>query len=107
MKALEKGDKNRIKLRFAAGLYKALKASSWKSFRKLAEEAGMEPAHIQKISAAKLDITLTTCISIATALNISYTDFASYYDMVTEKDIEEFSEHLASQIRVKGKKEKK
>ncbi len=85
MKAQEKDDNATIKFRYAVGLYNALKDSSFKSFRKLAKEAGMEPAHIQKNSVGKLDVTLTTNIAIAQALGITLTKLSSYYDNVTDQ----------------------
>ncbi|OJW35495.1 MAG: hypothetical protein BGO54_04085 [Sphingobacteriales bacterium 46-32] len=103
MKAQEREEKVAIKFRYAVGLYKALKNSSLKSFRKLAKEAGMEPAHIQKISVGKLDVSLTTNIAIAQALGISYTDLSAYYDGVTETDTQEFREYLEKQKILKGK----
>ena len=103
MKALEKEDKDKIKFNYAVGLYKALKNSQWTSFRKLAKEAGMEPAHIQKISVGNLDVSLTTNIAIATALNISYTELAAYYDGVNENDTQEFIRYLEDQKQLRGK----
>ena|SRR5258706_15598567 len=107
MKALEKEDKDRMKFRYAAGLYKALKNSKWTSFRKLAKEAGMEPAHVQKISVGKLDVSLTTSVSIATSLKISYTQLAAYYDEVSEQDLKEFEEYLGTQKLLRGKEKNK
>lgn len=104
---MEKVDKDKIKLRYAAGLYKALKNSQWSSFRKLAKEAGMEPAHIQKISVGKLDVSLTTNISISNALNISYTALSEYYDSVTEVDLNEFMKYLENQKQLRGKDKSK
>ena len=103
MKSLDKGEKDRIKFRYAAGLYKALKNGPWKSFRKLAKEAGMEPAHIQKISVGKLDVSLTTNISIATALKISYSELSAFYDGVTEQDITDYKNYLEAQKSLRGK----
>lgn len=107
MKAQEKEEKAAIKFRYAAGLYKALKNSPLKSFRRLAKEAGMEPAHIQKISVGKLDVTLTTNIAIAHALGISYTNLSAYYDNVSEQDIQEFTNYLEKQKLLRGKKKNK
>jgi predicted transcriptional regulator len=106
MKALEKEDKKRIKFRFAVGLYKALQDSHIKSFRKLAKEAGMEPAHIQRISVGKVDVTLTTNIAIAEALKISYSVLAVYYDNVTDDDTVIFLKYLSEQKKLRGKKKK-
>lgn len=103
MKALEKEDKNNIKFRFAVSLYKALLKSRHTSFRQLAKEAGMEPAHMQRISVGKLDVSLTTNISIANALGISYTELASYYDGITKTDEETFIQYLEEQKKLRGK----
>lgn len=103
MKAQEKKQKDYIKLRFATALNKALDKSTIRSFRKLATEAGMESSHIQKISVGGLDVTLTTCIAIANALSISYTQLAREYEEVTEEHIKEYQEILEAQKRNKGK----
>ena len=103
MKALEKSDKDAIKLRFAVGLSKLLQKSDIKSWKKLAKEAGMEPSHIQKIAAGKVDVALTTNISLAAAFAISYTELAATYENVTEKDIQEFREKSETLRKHKGK----
>jgi transcriptional regulator with XRE-family HTH domain len=102
MKALEKSDKEAIKLRFAVGLSKLLEKSNIKSWKKLAKEAGMEPSHIQKIAAGKVDVALTTNISLAAAFGITYPVLAETYENVTEKDIQEFLEKAEVQKKHKG-----
>ena len=104
MKALEKADKQDIKIRYATGLAKALEDSPIKSWRKLAKEAGMESAHIQKISVGKLDVATTTNVALANALGITYTALAAYYDAVTDADIDQFLENLKKQKKIRGKK---
>ncbi|RPD42965.1 hypothetical protein [Chitinophaga barathri] len=103
MKPLEKEEKSAIKLRYAAGLYKALKDSPFKSFRKLAKESGLEPGHIQKISTGKLDVTLSINVALSRGLGISYTEFSAYYDKVTEDDIQMFLSDLEKQKKLRGK----
>ena len=103
MKALEKSDKDAIKLRFAVGLTKLLEKSEIKSWKKLAKEAGMEPSHIQKIAAGKVDVALTTNISLANAFGISYLELASTYENVTDQDIHAFIEKIEIQRKHKGK----
>ena len=104
MKTLEKADKQQIKLRYATALAKAMGDSPLSSFRKLAKEAGMEPAHIQKIATGKLDVAVTTSVAIAAALGISYAALAAYYDQVTEKDIADYVVLLQKQQAIRGKK---
>ena|ERR1700744_5954591 len=103
MKALEKSDKDAIKLRFAVGLSKLLEKSEIKSWKKLAKEAGMEPSHIQKIAVGKVDVALTTSISLATAFGMSFSEFASAYEQVSEKDIQDYIIKLEFQKQHKGK----
>jgi transcriptional regulator with XRE-family HTH domain len=103
MKAIEKTDRDAIKLRFAVGLNKLLQKSDIKSWKKLAREAGMEPSHIQKISAGKVDVALSTTISLAAAFKISYPELAETYVQVTEKDIQEFIAKAEIQKKHKGK----
>ncbi len=105
MSGQTKAEKQMIKLRYATGLYKALKNSSFKSFRKMAEAGDMEPSHIQKISVGKVNVTLTVNVAIANALGITYSELADYYDGVTDKDIKEFQEYLAKQKAIRGKKD--
>ena len=102
MKPLEKSDKDAIKLRFAVGLSKLLENSEFKSLKKLAREAGMEPSHIQKIAAGKVDVALTTNISLAAAFSISYTELAATFEQVTESDIQEFLEKQETLKKHKG-----
>lgn len=106
MKPKEKREKLNIKLRFAAGLEKALKNSGFSSFRQLALHIGFEPAHIQRIATAKVDIALSSAVSLAEGLGISYTELASYYDGVTESDIRKFLEQQESRRRKPAKKSK-
>jgi len=103
MKPLEKSDKDAIKLRFAVGLSKLLEKSEINSWKKLAREAGMEPSHIQKIAAGKVDVALSTNISLAAAFGISYTELASTYERVTEKDILDFLQTQETLRKHKGK----
>jgi len=103
MKALEKSDKDIIKLRFAVGLSKLLEKSELKSLKKLAREAGMEPSHIQKIAAGLVDVALTTNISLAAAFHISYTELAATYEQVTDRDIQQFLEKQEALKKHKGK----
>src|SRR5258708_12276360 len=87
-----KAEKQMIKLRYATGLYKALKNSSFKSFRKMAEAGDMEPSHIQKISVGKVNVTLTVNVAIANSLGITYSELADYYDPVPTNHITKFQQ---------------
>lgn len=99
MKAKEKEDKNRIKLIYAVGLSKALKASKFNSFRDLAINSGFELAHIQRIAAGKVDVVLTTTVALAEGLGITYTELSNFYDQVSEKDISDFLEEQKNRKR--------
>ena len=102
MKAQNKAEKDRIKLQFAAAISKALKNSRLDSYRQLAKEAGMEPAHIQKISTGKLDLSLTKIIAISDALGLTFADLADFYVNVTEKDMDDFLQSLEMQKKIRG-----
>jgi hypothetical protein len=106
MKAEEKEQKEKIKLQFAAGLFKALRESGVESYRRLAKNAGMEPAHMQRISVGNLDLTLTTSIAIANALGMTFAELAAYFDSITEEELEEFRIYLDSHQKLRGKNEK-
>lgn len=103
MKAQEKDEKAGIKLQYATALHKALKDSAIKSFRQLAKNAGMEPAHVQRISTGQLDVGITTTIALVQALNLTLTEFGFYFDSVTEKEISEFKKLLEQQKKRKGR----
>jgi transcriptional regulator with XRE-family HTH domain len=102
MKAQNKTEKDRIKIRFAAAIYKALKISELDSYRQLAKEAGMESAHIQRISTGKLDLSLTKIIAISDAFGLSFKELAGYYDSLTDTDLDNFLQALKEQKRTKG-----
>lgn len=99
MKAKEKEEKQKIRLRFAVGLSNALKDSKYKSYRDLALNTGFEPAHIQRIATGKVDVVLTTAIALAEGLGIKYSELAQYYETVTEKQINNFIEELQQRKR--------
>jgi transcriptional regulator with XRE-family HTH domain len=103
MKPLEKSDKEAIKLRFAVGLNKLLLKSEISSLKKLARESGMEPSHIQKIAAGKVDVSLTTAISLATAFGISYSELATSYEGVKPDDIQKYLDEAKLRKEHKGK----
>ena len=100
----DSNSKKNIKLRYAAGLYKALKNSSLGSFRKLADAADLGRSHIQQISSGNKHVSLTTNIAISNALGISYSKLASYYDNVTEADMKEYLAYREEQKKLKGEK---
>ncbi len=91
MKGKEQNEKEIIKLRFAVALEKALSDSDLKSFRELASASGLEPAHVQRISSGKVDIALTTIVSLADGFGITLTELFAYYDRVTKKDISNYN----------------
>ncbi|MDB5229610.1 MAG: hypothetical protein JWN76_415 [Chitinophagaceae bacterium] len=101
MKAKEKEEKENIKLRYAVGLANALKKSQYKSFRDFALNIGFEPSYMQRIASGKVDIALSTSISLAEGLGISYAILSNYYDEVQETEIKDF---LKEQNRNKRKK---
>ena len=101
MKAKEKPEKDKIKLRYAVALTKALEDSRFNSFRDLALQSGLEPAHIQRISVGKVDVVLTTCIALAEGLGITYALMSTYYDKVTDKEIQEFIKAIEARKRKK------
>ena len=103
---METKDKEAIKHRYAAALYKALKASHFNSYRSLALHCGIEPTHMQKISTGKVDVSTTTNVAIANGLGITYTDYSAYFDMLSEVDIKEFESFIATKLNRRGKKTK-
>jgi hypothetical protein len=90
MKAKEKGEKSLIRLRYAVALEKALKASKFNSFRDLALHIGFEPSHIQRISSGKVDVVLTTNISLAEGFDLTFAQLSAFYDKVTQDDMNAF-----------------
>lgn len=104
MKAKDNSEKESIKLKYATALHYALKNSKFESIRKLATDSGMEYAHLQRVFSGKVDVSLTTSISILEALEIKLSDFFALYETITEKKIKEFSIHQESQKRKREKK---
>lgn len=104
MKAKERTEKDKIKLRYSTAFNKALNDSEFKSFRELALSVGLEPAHIQRIATGKVNVVLTTVIALVEGLGISFNVFGKYYDEVSESDIMQFLEALEER---KGPKIKK
>lgn len=95
MKSFDPEEKAEIKIRYAIALNKAFKASGIKSLRKLASLAGMEHAHLQKITKGMFDVTVTTNVAISKALGITYSELAHFFDDVTENELKEFLQQQA------------
>ena len=70
--------KDQIKARFAGALKKVMKVKNI-SLHKLADEAGLEYAHVQKIASGKVNVELTTIIAIAEGLEISPGELFNYF----------------------------
>ena len=105
MKAKDKSEKEHIKLRFAVALNKVLADSKLSSFRSLALDSGLEPAHIQRITAGKVDAALTTIVAISEGFNIPLAKISSYYDDVTDKDVREYIKMKEEEEKEKGEEE--
>jgi transcriptional regulator with XRE-family HTH domain len=70
--------KESIKSKFGAALKKAIKARKT-SLHKLATDAGMEYAHVQRIAAGKVNPELTSIISLAEGLNMTPAELFGFY----------------------------
>lgn len=104
MHPLEKPEKNKLRLRFAAAIDKALPDRGFPSGRQFALTAGMEQADFQKIYSAKRDASLPKIIAIANGLTMSFPELATYYANITEEEIQVFEKKLEEQKTKKGKK---
>jgi hypothetical protein len=102
MKAKDQEEKDLIKLRFAVALDKAMQNLEIPSVRNLSLQANMEPAHLQRIATGQVDVSLVTIITIIEALNIMPSDFFTFFDAVTDKDIKEYHKKLEKQRKEKS-----
>jgi transcriptional regulator with XRE-family HTH domain len=93
----------KIKLKFAVALSLLYEKRGYNSLRDFASGAGLESAHVQRLAAGKVDAALTTLISLAEGLGISFTALAKQYENVTEKDIEAYLEKKEKAKRTKSK----
>jgi transcriptional regulator with XRE-family HTH domain len=70
--------KKEIQAKFGSALKKALKQKKL-SLRKLAIEADMEYAHVQRIATGKVNLELTTIIALSNGLKITPEELFSFY----------------------------
>jgi transcriptional regulator with XRE-family HTH domain len=71
-------DKAEIQARFGKAVKKALKDRQL-TLRKLALEADMEYAHLQRIATGKVNLELSTIISISRGLKMTPSELFRYY----------------------------
>lgn len=70
--------KEEYKINFGNAVLKALKDKNL-SIRKLAASSGMEYSHLQRITKGKVNVELSTILSIAEGLEITPSELFSYY----------------------------
>ena len=70
--------KAQIQIKFGTALKKILKLKRL-SLHTLAAEADMEYAHIQRIAAGKVNLELSTIITIANGLKMTPSELFSFY----------------------------
>jgi len=70
--------KAQIQVKFGTALRKILKLKKL-SLHTLAAEADMEYAHVQRIAAGKVNLELSTIITLANGLKMSPAELFSYY----------------------------
>jgi transcriptional regulator with XRE-family HTH domain len=70
--------KQQIQIKFGTALKKALKLKKL-SLREFALEADMEYSHVQRIAAGKVNLELTTIITIAKGLHMTPEELFSFY----------------------------
>ncbi len=66
------------KIRFGDAVLKAIKDKNL-SIRKLAASAGLEYAHLQRITKGKVNVELSTILAIAEGLEITPSELFNYY----------------------------
>jgi transcriptional regulator with XRE-family HTH domain len=105
---MEPKDKKNIKLKFALAVNRILEQNKKKtasnkldgtkdhkivdSLRKLEAASGISFPIIQKVSKGEKNAALSTIVSIAEGLNLSLSEFFSYYDKVSDEEIKAESE---------------
>ncbi len=101
---METADKDNIKLKLGLCLVKILddkkvndsdNYKSIDSLRKLESASGVSFPIIQNITAGKRNPEFTTIIALLDGLDISLTDFSSFYDSITDIEVKEYKAKLA------------
>jgi len=107
---MEKNEKDYIKFKLASWLRKILKEkkeiginnknkgiddiSLVETMRQLEAASGLSYTIIQSTSVGKRDIQFTTLITLLDSLKISFTEFATQYDKITDKEIKKVIEEI-------------
>jgi transcriptional regulator with XRE-family HTH domain len=79
-----KNPKTAIPQKFGKAFKKALDDRGL-TLRGFAASSGMEYAHIQRIAAGKVNLALSSIISLAEGLDMSFAELATYYDKIKTK----------------------
>jgi hypothetical protein len=66
-----------------------------KSFGKLEVSSGIPKATLIRIVSGKINTASTTLAAIIDALEMSLSEFGTFYDVISEKDIEEYKKTIA------------
>lgn len=98
---MEPKEREYKKLKFGLALKRAMEhaTNELNSFRKLESASGIRHASIVQIVNGKKNPSWSTIDSILEGLELSLSDFASYYDSVTENDILEYKKKLKEKMR--------
>ena len=120
---ISKDEKEYIKLKFGLCLKRIIAGNKSKfqenklegikdhklipSLRKLEAATGLRFATLQEIAAGKVNATFTSIAVIAETLNMSLSQFFSYYDAITEKDVSDYKAELNKAKEERKKKKKK
>ncbi len=114
---INKEDKEFIKLKFGLSLKRIIEENKLKakenqlqgtkdhklisSLRKLEAATGLRFATLQQIAAGEVNATCTTIVTIAETLGLSLSQFFSYYDNTSEKEVKDYVAAI-----IKGKVER-
>lgn len=114
--SMEKAEREYIKLKLATCFRKILKKNKSigednkikgiedltlvDTMRQLESASGLSYTIIQTTSVGKRDIQFASLITLIDSLNITFTDFASIYDKITEKEIEETKSEIETGKKV-------
>jgi transcriptional regulator with XRE-family HTH domain len=77
------------------------------SLRKLAASSGVEFSIIQKISSGKRNPSFSTVINLLEGLNLTLTEFAAYYDSISDKEVNQYKQKLELQRAERLRKSKR
>lgn len=89
-----------------ASQFNSEKHKSINSLRKLAAASRVEYSIVQKISSAKRNPSFSTIVNLVDGFNLTFSEFASKYDSISEEDVLKYKNDLEKKKQQKSQKKK-